>query len=111
VENLVELMKLNKELLVITLEFLMKIKTNLLDIIFSSEEGSNLAFKNLIVESINLYIKTNAEELSKEIRAENIPENSSKSPVIDLLDYFLSLLSNNEAAKNWTKIAAYLEVT
>ena len=109
-ENLVELMKLNQDLLIFSIEFLIKIKTSLNEILFSSEEGSNLAYKNFIVESINLFIKSNESSILEQITGVSIQENSSKSPVLELLDYILSLLSNNEAAKNWTKISAYLEV-
>ncbi len=102
-------MKMKDCLLEQSIEFLIKIKSNLMEILFSNEEGSNLAYKNFIVESINIYLKTNGKALSEEISGKNIQENPSKNPVLDLLDYIISFLTNNEAAKNWTKIAAYLE--
>ena len=103
-------MKINPEFLNISINFLSKYKSNLIEILFSSEQGSNMAYKNILVETINLYFKENVEQLSKEISFSGFnSENKSKNCVIELLDYLLSLFSNNEAAKNWTKIIAYLE--
>ena len=104
-------MRINPELSNQVIEYLIKMKTNVVDALFSSEESSNVAYKNLIVESINQHIQSNEKLLLLELKGNpNSQEIITKSPIFELLDYLLALLSNNEAAKNWTKICAYLEV-
>ena len=96
-------------------------KSKLQDFLFTSDENSNIAFKDLILMSINLSIEANPEQIFKEIqnivpnqeiKPENnnqIVESQSQSPVIQLLEHFVSWFPK-EASKNWTKFSAFLEV-
>jgi hypothetical protein len=90
-------------------------KEFLTDIIFSSDEIANHAYKELLLHTISINFEYRRKELRREIAnyeaiyIEKSLSSKDSIPVIQLLDLLVSWLPN-EVSKNWMKMTAYLEV-
>ena len=111
VGNLIEIINLHQELSDIIINFIYINRDKLMnDILFSSDETSNSAYKNLIVKSILANFNLHFEELQTVLQIEDTNEISSVGrTVIKILDFFYSLIPS-EASKSWTKICSFLEL-
>ncbi len=97
------------------ISFVLENKLDLTDIIFSSDETANHAFKDLLLFTISINFEYRRKEIRKEISTYEPIKNEisllSKDsiPVIQLLDLLLSWLPS-EVSKHWMKMSGYLEV-
>jgi len=124
VNNLNKFLESFPEFSKLCLENLANNKELVTDILFSSEENSNLAYKNLVVNAMINYAKFYKNNIIsyRELKADygknnnniinnEISEflNSSKPLVFILLDYLIDLMPC-EVAKIWNRMLAYLEL-
>jgi hypothetical protein len=97
-----------------TLEYLINNKTIINDLILSSEEPANMAYKLLFSDTVKRQFDVNIEQITQYLSnsdSENNNNNqmiSSKPDVISFLDHLLTFFPT-EASKNWTRLLAFLE--
>jgi hypothetical protein len=84
-------------------------KQYILESIFSSDENMNLAFKNFLLNTINVSISNNTEEVSSYLSNPNMDNVIEKPGAIKLLDMLLELLPQ-DVSKSWLKMVYYLEL-
>ena len=116
-KHIAEIFKVYPELSEEFIKFLYK-KNNscIYEILMSTEESTNLIYKNLIVSAININFEYRDIEikayLEKEIKSEDVIKLNEENDcpiVIELLDFLLSLIPT-EISKNWQRLCAYCEV-
>jgi hypothetical protein len=73
----------------------MNSKQYILDSIFSSDENMNLAFKNFLLNTINVSISNNAEEDSSYLNNPSIDNVIEKRGVVKLLNMLLEFLPHD----------------
>lgn len=83
------------------IEYFVANKSFLFEILFSSQESTGQAFKNLILNVILINYKINLETIEA--------DNGTIPKVIELLDYLINLLPN-DVSKTWLKMINYLEL-
>jgi len=129
VNNLIKFLEIFPEFSKHCLESLVNNKELVIEILFSSEENSNLAYKNLVCHSIINYAKFYKDEIQsyQQLKRDNYyqnnnninnnnknPEifeflNSFKPLIYKLLDTLIDLMPI-EVSKNWNHMLAYLEL-
>lgn len=117
VQNLCLLMYAQNDVSSLLLDALMANKNKLSDIIFSTDENSNQAFKKLFVEMTNTNFEIKVDDIKSELFQSNdlIKGTSStsfskeKPQIIDFLDHLISWIPH-EISKNWVRMGSFLEV-
>ena len=119
VKNFGELFKIYPEL---TEEFLTlmlkKYKTNILDVLISTEESTNTLFKDLFASAVwngfdfrSKEIESYLSSLDKPINNDLIQIDDNSLPVVvEFVDHLLSLIPT-DISKNWQRLCAYCDVS